>query len=108
MYLIYSVLVTLGVILTAPYYLWRRRSDPAYAGGWRERFGFLPESFQQQERQAIWVHFFQQGFTKGMKRGKDDVFGALAHGLHHARFHFSGSFFGEREAKDIFAKQGSV
>ena len=63
MYLIYSLLVTLGVILTAPYYLWRRRSDPAYAGGWRERFGFLPESFQQQERQAIWVHAVSVGET---------------------------------------------
>jgi 3-deoxy-D-manno-octulosonic-acid transferase len=63
MYLIYSVLVTLGVILTAPYYLWRRWSDPAYAGGWRERFGFLPESFQQQERQAIWVHAVSVGET---------------------------------------------
>jgi len=63
MYLVYSLLVTLGVILTAPYYLWRRRSDPTSAGRWRERFGFLPESFQQQEQQAIWVHAVSVGET---------------------------------------------
>jgi 3-deoxy-D-manno-octulosonic-acid transferase len=63
MYLIYSLLVTLGVILTAPYYLWRRRSDPTSAGSWRERFGFLPESFQQQEQRAVWVHAVSVGET---------------------------------------------
>ena len=52
MYLIYSFLVTLGVLLTAPYYVWKRRDELA-GRRWRERFGLLPESFQQAERGAI-------------------------------------------------------
>ena len=62
MYLFYSLLVTLGVIVTAPYYLWRRRSDMGRSR-WRERFGFLPEAFQQEAQQAIWVHAVSVGET---------------------------------------------
>jgi 3-deoxy-D-manno-octulosonic-acid transferase len=60
MYLVYSLLVTLGVILTAPYYLWRRRSEMR-GTRWRERLGFPP--FQQREQQAIWVHAVSVGET---------------------------------------------
>ena len=33
MYLIYSFLVTLGVLLTAPYYIWKRRDELAGGDG---------------------------------------------------------------------------
>jgi 3-deoxy-D-manno-octulosonic-acid transferase len=62
MYLIYSFLVTLGVLLTAPYYVWKRR-DELTGRRWRERFGLLPESFQQAERGAIWIHAVSVGET---------------------------------------------
>jgi 3-deoxy-D-manno-octulosonic-acid transferase len=62
MYLIYSFLVTLGVLVTAPYYLWKRREVLA-GKRWRERFGLLPESFQQAERGAIWIHAVSVGET---------------------------------------------
>jgi 3-deoxy-D-manno-octulosonic-acid transferase len=62
MYLIYSFLVTLGVLLTAPYYLWKRRDELA-GRRWQERFGLLPESFQQAERGAIWLHAVSVGET---------------------------------------------
>jgi 3-deoxy-D-manno-octulosonic-acid transferase len=62
MYLIYSFLVTLGVLLTAPYYIWKRRDELA-GRRWRERFGLLPESFQQAERGAIWIHAVSVGET---------------------------------------------
>jgi 3-deoxy-D-manno-octulosonic-acid transferase len=61
-YLIYSFLFTLGVLLTAPYYIWKRRDELA-AGQWRERFGQLPESFQQGQRGAIWIHAVSVGET---------------------------------------------
>jgi 3-deoxy-D-manno-octulosonic-acid transferase len=67
MYLIYSFLVTLGVLLTAPYYLWKRRDELA-GRRWRERFGLLPESFQQAERSAIWVHAVSVGETLAVVR----------------------------------------
>jgi 3-deoxy-D-manno-octulosonic-acid transferase len=67
MYLIYSFLFTLGVLLTAPYYLWKRRDELA-GGPWRERFGLLPESFQQRERGAIWIHAVSVGETLAVVR----------------------------------------
>ena len=67
MYLIYSFLVTLGVLLTAPYNLWKRRDELA-GWRWRERFGLLPESFQQAERGAIWIHAVSVGETLAVVR----------------------------------------
>jgi 3-deoxy-D-manno-octulosonic-acid transferase len=67
MYLIYSFLFTLGVLLTAPYYLWKRRDELA-GERWRERFGILPESFQQPERGAIWLHAVSVGETLAVAR----------------------------------------
>jgi 3-deoxy-D-manno-octulosonic-acid transferase len=74
MYLIYSFLVTLGVLLTAPYYIWKRRDELAGAR-WRERFGRLPESFQQAERGAIWVHAVSVGETLAVVRLARDLQG---------------------------------
>jgi len=62
MYLTYSFLFTLGVLLTAPYYVWKRRDELA-GGQWRERFGLLPESFQQAAHGAIWLHAVSVGET---------------------------------------------
>jgi 3-deoxy-D-manno-octulosonic-acid transferase len=72
MYLIYSFLVTLGVLLTAPYYIWKRRGELAGAR-WRERFGLLPESFQQAKRGAIWVHAVSVGETLAVARLARDL-----------------------------------
>jgi 3-deoxy-D-manno-octulosonic-acid transferase len=63
MYLIYSVLFSLGVILAAPYYLWRLRGRIISGAGWRERFGYLPGSFRQGEPSAIWIHAVSVGET---------------------------------------------
>ena len=63
MYLVYSALFSLGVILTAPYYLWRLRGRIISRAGWRERFGFLPASFRKNERSSIWIHAVSVGET---------------------------------------------
>lgn len=63
MYLVYSVLFSLGVFLAAPYYLWRLRGRIISRADWRERFGFLPASFRQNERSAIWIHAVSVGET---------------------------------------------
>jgi 3-deoxy-D-manno-octulosonic-acid transferase len=72
MYLIYSFLVTLGVLLTAPYYVWKRH-DELFGRRWRERFGLLPESFQQAERGAIWLHAVSVGETLAVVRLARDL-----------------------------------
>jgi len=63
MFRIYSLLFSLGVVLAAPYYLWRLRGKIISGGSWRERFGFLPALFQQAGRGAIWVHAVSVGET---------------------------------------------
>lgn len=62
MYLLYSILLTVGVILAAPYCLWRWRKGMRLAH-WGERFGRLPEAFQQAGQGAIWVHAVSVGET---------------------------------------------
>jgi 3-deoxy-D-manno-octulosonic-acid transferase len=63
MFLLYSLLFSVGVVLSAPYYLWRLRGNIVSGAGWRERLGFLPASFAQERRGAIWVHAVSVGET---------------------------------------------
>ena len=63
MFLVYSLLFTCGVLLTAPYYLWRLRGSKPSASDWGERLGFLPEALQQAEPGAIWIHAVSVGET---------------------------------------------
>ncbi len=60
MYLLYSILFTIGAILTAPYYLLRpgRGRGSRY---WSERLGKIP--FQESAPGAIWVHAVSLGET---------------------------------------------
>jgi 3-deoxy-D-manno-octulosonic-acid transferase len=60
MYLIYSMLFSVGVILTAPFYWWRKGRSQG-RGHWAERFGSIP--FQEASPGAIWVHAVSLGET---------------------------------------------
>ena len=60
MYLAYSLLFTLGIVLSAPYHLWRQRKKMGLAH-WRGRFGSLP--IRQNSKGAIWVHAVSVGET---------------------------------------------
>jgi 3-deoxy-D-manno-octulosonic-acid transferase len=60
MYLIYSMLFSLGAILTAPFYWWRK-GRAQKRGYWAERFGSIP--FQEGSPGAIWVHAVSLGET---------------------------------------------
>src|SRR5215472_18627234 len=61
MYLLYSLFFSLGVIITAPYYLWRVRGHILSGIVWKERLGWLPARYQQKQRGAIWVHAVSVG-----------------------------------------------
>jgi 3-deoxy-D-manno-octulosonic-acid transferase len=74
MYFLYSLLFTFGLILTAPYYLWRLRSRSGGmkgGAGWRERIGLLPSEPRHApagggpspEPGSIWVHAVSVGET---------------------------------------------
>jgi 3-deoxy-D-manno-octulosonic-acid transferase len=60
MYLIYSMLFSVGVILMAPFYWWQKGRGQG-RGHWAERFGSIP--FQETSPGAIWVHAVSLGET---------------------------------------------
>jgi 3-deoxy-D-manno-octulosonic-acid transferase len=60
MYLIYSILFTVGVVLTAPFYWWRK-GRAHQRGHWAERFGNIP--FTEPGAGAIWIHAVSLGET---------------------------------------------
>lgn len=62
MYRLYSILFSLGLVLMAPYYIWRHRGRKELAA-WRERLGKLPANFRQQASGAIWIHAVSVGET---------------------------------------------
>jgi 3-deoxy-D-manno-octulosonic-acid transferase len=60
MYLIYSMLFSVGALLTAPFYWWRKGRGQK-RGYWAERFGSIP--FQENSPGAIWIHAVSLGET---------------------------------------------
>ncbi|HXH50923.1 MAG TPA: 3-deoxy-D-manno-octulosonic acid transferase, partial [Terriglobia bacterium] len=62
MYRLYSILFSVGLVLMAPYYIWRHRGRKELAG-WRERLGRLPANLRQEAPGAIWIHAVSVGET---------------------------------------------
>jgi 3-deoxy-D-manno-octulosonic-acid transferase len=60
MYLIYSMLFSVGLVLMAPFYWWRKGRAHG-RGHWVERFGSIP--FHEASPGAIWIHAVSLGET---------------------------------------------
>jgi len=60
MYLVYSVLFSVGLVLMAPLYWWQK-GRARQGGHWGERFGNVP--FHEASTGAIWVHAVSLGET---------------------------------------------
>jgi 3-deoxy-D-manno-octulosonic-acid transferase len=63
MFFAYSLLFTLGLIVFAPFYVWRYRGTSQVGASWRERLGWLPEELKQAKRGSIWIHAVSVGET---------------------------------------------
>ena len=61
MYLFYSLVLTVGAILSLPYFLYRGLITGKYWPSLRERLGFLPTSLNSQGKSSIWVHAVSVG-----------------------------------------------
>ncbi len=59
MFLLYSILLTVGFILMLPLFLLRREK---YAAGFWQRFGYIPE-LRQNDNSIIWIHCVSVGET---------------------------------------------
>jgi 3-deoxy-D-manno-octulosonic-acid transferase len=61
MYLIYSTLLALGLLLGSPYWILEALRHGKYRKGLRERLGRVPERLRGSGRESIWVHAVSVG-----------------------------------------------
>lgn len=66
MYLLYSLLFTLGILLLLPRFLFDALSHGKYVEGLRERLGRLPD-IEAQGRPVIWLHCVSVGETQAAR-----------------------------------------
>src|SRR5215471_8075780 len=69
MYLIYSALLALALLLSLPYWLWRMFRDHIYRAGLTERLGRIPgRLLPPVGRNSIWVHAVSVGEVLAVSR----------------------------------------
>ena len=61
MYLLYSLLLVIGVIAGSPWFLYQAIRHRKYVGSARQRLGLLPVSFNLDGDPSIWVHAVSVG-----------------------------------------------
>ncbi len=61
MYLLYSVVTLLAFVALSPYFLYQALRHNKYVGSLRQRFGYLPVSFNLDGEDSIWVHAVSVG-----------------------------------------------
>ena len=69
MYLLYSILLSIGLLIMFPLFLLRREK---YASGFSERLGNYPE-FKHDEREVIWLHCVSVGETNAARPLIDEL-----------------------------------
>lgn len=69
MYFVYSLLLTIGIVLMSPLFLMRREK---YAAGLRERLGNYPE-FEHDGRPVIWLHCVSVGEANAARPLVDSI-----------------------------------
>jgi 3-deoxy-D-manno-octulosonic-acid transferase len=61
MYLAYSFLTLVGVILVSPYFVYQALRHGKYVGSLRQRLGSLPIAFNVDGEESIWIHAVSVG-----------------------------------------------
>src|ERR1700704_1748967 len=61
MYLLYSVLLAIFLLLTLPYWLVQMMRHGKYRAGLRQRFGSVPPHLAGRTKPTIWVHAVSVG-----------------------------------------------
>ncbi len=61
MYLLYSFVLSLLFLVLLPYFVYQAVRHGKYAGSFKERLGWLPESVRSDSRKTIWVHAVSVG-----------------------------------------------
>jgi 3-deoxy-D-manno-octulosonic-acid transferase len=61
MYVVYSILIVTFFLVTSPYLAWQAVRYRKYIGSLRQRFGYLPISFNLDGEESIWIHAVSVG-----------------------------------------------
>lgn len=61
MYLVYSLLLVAALAAGSPWFLYQALRHRKYVGGFRQRLGYLPLSFNLDREASIWVHAVSVG-----------------------------------------------
>ena len=61
MYLLYSLVTLLALVVLAPYFAYEAVRHKKYVGSLGQRLGYLPVSFNLDAEDSIWVHAVSVG-----------------------------------------------
>lgn len=101
MYLAYSLLLSLGLLLFSPYFLFQALAHRKYIDGLRERLGFVP-AFDKQP--VIWLHCVSVGETQAARPLVERLRRELPH---HALVVSTVTLTGQKLARDLFRTQAA-
>ena len=96
MYVAYSLLLSLGLLLLSPYFLFQALAHRKYITGLRERLGSLPKLDQQP---VVWLHCVSVGETQAARPLVERIRQELPH---HALVVSTVTLTGQRLARDLF------
>jgi 3-deoxy-D-manno-octulosonic-acid transferase len=101
MYLAYSLLLSLGLLLLSPYFLFQALAHRKYITGLRERLGSLPKLDRQP---VVWLHCVSVGETQAARPLVERIRKELPH---HALVVSTVTLTGQKLARDLFREQAA-
>ncbi|HEU4769690.1 MAG TPA: 3-deoxy-D-manno-octulosonic acid transferase [Pyrinomonadaceae bacterium] len=101
MYLAYSLLLSLGLLVLIPHFLFQALAHGKYVEGLRQRFGLLPARTIARHP-VIWLHCVSVGETQAARPLVDQLKRQFPH---HALVVSTITRTGQKLARDVFAKQ---
>ncbi len=99
MYLAYSLLLSLGLLVLIPHFLFQALAHGKYVEGLRQRFGSLPTITR---RPVIWLHCVSVGETQAARPLVDEIKRQFPH---HALVVSTITRTGQNLARDVFGMQ---
>ena len=103
MYLAYSLLLSTGLLLLSPYFLFQALAHRKYVIGLRQRLGFLP-ALDNQSQPVIWLHCVSVGETQAARPLVERIRRELPQ---HALVVSTVTLTGQKLARDLFRSQAA-
>lgn len=101
MYLAYSLLLSLGLLLFSPYFLFQALAHRKYIDGLRERLGFVPPLDKQP---VVWLHCVSVGETQAARPLVERL---RREWPHHALVVSTVTLTGQKLARDLFRTEAT-